>query len=86
MAAFIVTFMVVMICCLIFQTRPFEAQFRPWIPHKGTDPKTLYEVICGIDMAIDLAILFLPQTQLWKLQMPLRKKVLIALFLLLGVM
>lgn len=85
-SAITLAFWVAIIFCLTFQSRPIRAQFKPWIPHEGLNLVRLYEVFCAVDMAIDVVILCLPQVQLWKLQMSTKKKALLAVVLLLGLL
>ncbi|KAJ5519319.1 hypothetical protein N7453_001741 [Penicillium expansum] len=69
---------------LIFATNPVQAQWKYWIPHTSTDKVAFYIVIGVANLLLDIVILSIPQTIVWKIHQSLKKRISIAAVFMLG--
>ncbi|PHH64522.1 hypothetical protein CDD81_4301 [Ophiocordyceps australis] len=69
---------------LIFTTNPVQAQWKYWIPHTTIDKLPFYIVIGVANLVLDIVILIMPQTIVWKLHQSLKKRISIAAVFMLG--
>lgn len=69
---------------LIFATNPVNAQWKYWLPHTSISDKPFWLAMAVINISLDVVILAIPQTKVWKLQLSTRKKALVSLVFLLG--
>ncbi|KAL4917132.1 hypothetical protein BDW62DRAFT_218351 [Aspergillus aurantiobrunneus] len=69
---------------LIFTTNPVHAQWQPWIPHTSIHSKAFWIAMGAINVALDIAILCLPQPVVWGLKQTRKRKVLVSLVFAMG--
>jgi hypothetical protein len=69
---------------LIFATNPVQAQWKYWIPHTTIDKLPFYIVIGVANLLLDIVILSMPQTIVWKIHQSLKTRISIAAVFLLG--
>ncbi|TVY30661.1 hypothetical protein LHYA1_G001155 [Lachnellula hyalina] len=72
------------VCGLIFAYNPIQSQWKFWLPHTTIDNKTFWLAMGIINIFLDVVILCLPQTRVWKLQMTRYRKLLLSLLFLMG--
>ncbi|KAI0394538.1 hypothetical protein F5Y17DRAFT_427711 [Xylariaceae sp. FL0594] len=69
---------------VLFSYDPVYTQWQLWLPHSNINIKAFYLSTAAIDAVLDIAILTLPQTMVWKVQISRRKRTLVSLVFLLG--
>ncbi|OQD61583.1 hypothetical protein PENPOL_c016G06858 [Penicillium polonicum] len=69
---------------LIFTTNPVQAQWDYWIPHTTIDKLPFYIVIGVANLLLDIVILSIPQTIVWKIHQSLKRRISIAAVFMLG--
>lgn len=69
---------------LIFADSPVEAQWNITLPHTSIHNKAFWCSMAVINMCLDLIILAIPQTRVWRLQLSAKRKILLSLVFLLG--
>ncbi|KAF2234164.1 hypothetical protein EV356DRAFT_172994 [Viridothelium virens] len=68
----------------MLELSPLEAQRGSWAPHFTSIQEKPFDIIMSIiNIVLDIVILAIPQTRIWKLQMTARRKILISLLFLL---
>ena len=60
--------------------RPFEYNWNKYIPGICGDTTQAYEAVGILNLITDLTIIILPMPVLWKLQLPVAKKVALTMF------
>ncbi|KAL3469686.1 hypothetical protein BJX99DRAFT_251807 [Aspergillus californicus] len=83
-AGLIFGFFVSTTCGLIFPSNPVEAEWKPWIPRTHIHYKPFWVSFGCINLALDIAVLALPQPLVWGLKMSRRRKIQLSLTFLLG--
>lgn len=71
-------------CGLIFASNPVEGEWNKWIPHTHINYKAFWVSYGSINLALDIAILCLPQPLIWKLKLSRRRKEQLSVVFLLG--
>ncbi|KAL4928318.1 uncharacterized protein BDV17DRAFT_291806 [Aspergillus undulatus] len=71
-------------CGLIFASDPVEAEWKTWLPRTHINYKAFWISFSCINICLDIVVLALPQPLIWKLQLPLRRKLQVSLIFLLG--
>lgn len=66
--------------------RPFEYNWNKYIPGTCGDTTQAYEAVGILNLMTDLKIVILPMPVLWKLQLPVAKKVALTFMLGVGVL
>lgn len=70
----------------VFTTNPVRAQWDFWLPHTTIHAEA-YWIASGLfRFLIDLGLLVLPQPVVWKLKLRLKRKIMLSLLLLIGVL
>lgn len=69
---------------LIFTNSPVEGQWDLSIPSTTIDTLPFWITMGAVNLVLDIIILAIPQTRVWKLQLTMRKKIAISLVFLLG--
>ncbi|KAF2152254.1 hypothetical protein K461DRAFT_278465 [Myriangium duriaei CBS 260.36] len=69
---------------LIFATKPIEAQWKFWLPHTSIDNKKFWLATAIINILLDVIILAMPQTRVWKLHQKKKSKLLLSVIFLMG--
>lgn len=82
--AFVLAFTVANVLFIIFQCRPISAGFNPLIKAKCINNEAAVLVVAILTIITDFIILCLPLPLVWKLQLPMSRKIQISLILLLG--
>lgn len=81
----LIWFIVVIGVCL-FQCRPIVAAWDRTVVGKCMDLKVLYYGITISNMILDVIINLMPVKMIWKLQLPLKQRVLLLCIMLVGIM
>ncbi|KAI0485234.1 hypothetical protein GGR56DRAFT_65240 [Xylariaceae sp. FL0804] len=69
---------------LIFASNPIEAQWKFWIPSTTIHEKDFWLAMAIVNIALDISLLCIPQTRVWKLQLSRQRKTLVSLIFMLG--
>ncbi|KAI1090834.1 hypothetical protein F5B19DRAFT_484235 [Rostrohypoxylon terebratum] len=70
---------------LIFSTNPVQGQFDPTIPHTTIHQIPFYIAAAVINFLIDAAVLVYAQVGVWKLQLDTKRRILLSVVFLIGV-
>ena len=76
----------VVILLTVLQCQPISYVWDRSIPGRCIDLQTMYYGFTISNMGLDITICFMPIRLLWKLQLPVRQRVLLIFILLLGIM
>lgn len=82
---FCVSYAVAFIAVFMTQCRPLAASWNPSLGYCRPIQREEYASV-SIGMALDLSIVALPLPTIWKLQMPLRRKIGVSLLFSLGLL
>lgn len=69
---------------LIFSNSPVEGQWNLSIPSTSINSKPFWTVMGVFNLILDITILAIPQSRVWKLQLSRKRKIGISLVFLLG--
>lgn len=69
---------------LLFAYQPVKAQWMFWLPHNRIDSPAFWVSMASINILLDVILLAIPQSRVWRLQMSRRRQILLSLVFLLG--
>ncbi|KAI5921200.1 hypothetical protein F4810DRAFT_679744 [Camillea tinctor] len=84
MGGIVIAYFLAAVLGLVFSYNPVEAQWKFWLPHTNINIVAFWLTMGVINALIDVTILAIPQSRVWKLQMDTRRKILVSLVFLLG--
>ena len=85
MGSIVIGYVIAGLVTNMLELSPLEAQWKPWIPHFTSIKEKPFDITMSIiNIVMDIVILAIPQSRVWKLQMTLRRKIMISLLFLLG--
>lgn len=84
--AMCLTWFFVVVCVSLFQCRPIAAAWNRTIKGKCMDLKALYYGITISNMILDIVVNLMPVKMIWKLQLPLKQRILLLCIMLMGIM
>ncbi|KAI1496240.1 hypothetical protein F5X99DRAFT_400945 [Biscogniauxia marginata] len=84
MGGIVIAYFLAAVLGLIFSYNPIEAQWKFWLPHTSINIVAFWLTMGVLNALIDVAILTIPQSRVWKLQMDTKRKILVSLVFMVG--